>query len=144
MANNTHSTFDSRIVSPLACCGPDGDLSSFPRDSLRRVSITLDLLSDLIGDSKGSRDFLAYEDSRFALSLQLSGMAQVLEAVGDALQIRKPMRRENEVIAEFSTEELNKLAIIAARKQTSIQDIIQEIVTNSLAAFSPDKRPTND
>ena len=143
MANNTFSV-DPRIVSPLACCDAIGDLSSFPRDTLRRVSITLDLLSDLIGDSKGQRDFLAYEDSRFALSLQLSGMAQVLEAVGDAIQIRKPMMRGNEVVAEFSAEEMNKLAIIAARKQTSIQDIIQEIVTDSLATFSPDKRPRND
>lgn len=135
-----HSTFDPRIVSPMACCGPDGDLSTYPKDSLHRVAITLDLLSDLIGDSKGTRDFLAYEDSRFALSLQLSGMAQVLEAVGDAIQIRKPMMRGNEVVAEFSAEELNKLTIIAARKQTSIKDIIQEIVTDSLAAFVPDRR----
>ena len=142
MADNL--SVDPRIVSPLACCGPDGDLSSFPRDSLRRVSITLDLLSDLVGDSKGQRDFLAYEDSRFALSLQLSGMAQLLEALGDAIQIRKPMRRENEVIVEFSTEELNKLTIIAARKRQSIQDAIQEMVTDSLATFSPDKRPRND
>lgn len=124
----------------MACCGPDGDLSTYPKDSLHRVAITLDLLSDLIGDSKGTRDFLAYEDSRFALSLQLSGMAQVLEAVGDAIQIRKPMMRGNEVVAEFSAEELNKLTIIAARKQTSIKDIIQEIVTDSLAAFVPDRR----
>ena len=80
-----HSTFDPRIVSPMACCGPDGDLSTYPKDSLHRVAITLELLSDLIGDGKGERDFLAYEDSRFALSLQLSGAAQVLEAVGDAL-----------------------------------------------------------
>ena len=135
-----HSTFDPRIVSPMACCGPDGDLSTYPKDSLHRVAITLDLLSDLIGDSKGERDCLAYEDSRFALSLQLSGMAQVLEAVGDAIQIRKPMMRGNEVVAEFSAEELNKLTIIAARKQTSIKDIIQEIVTDSLAAFVPDRR----
>ena len=135
-----HSTFDPRIVSPMACCGPDGDLSTYPKDSLHRVAITLDLLSDLIGDSKGERDCLAYEDSRFALSLQLSGMAQVLEAVGDALQIRKPMMRGNEVVAEFSAEELNKLTIIAARKQTSIKDIIQEMVTNALTAFVPDRR----
>ena len=135
-----HSTFDPRIVSPMACCGPDGDLSTYPKDSLHRVAITLDLLSDLIGDSKGERDCLAYEDSRFALSLQLSGAAQVLEAVGDALQIRKPMMRGNEVVAEFSAEELNKLTIIAARKQTSIKDIIQEMVTNALTAFVPDRR----
>ena len=135
-----HSTFDPRIVSPMACCGPDGDLSTYPKDSLHRVAITLDLLSDLIGDSKGERDCLAYEDSRFALSLQLSGMAQVLEAVGDAIQIRKPMMRGNEVVAEFSAEELNKLTIIAARKQTSIKDIIQEMVTNALTAFVPDRR----
>ena len=107
---------------------------------MHRVAITLDLLSDLIGDSKGERDCLAYEDSRFALSLQLSGMAQVLEAVGDAIQIRKPMMRGNEVVAEFSAEELNKLTIIAARKQTSIKDIIQEMVTNALTAFVPDRR----
>lgn len=135
-----HSTFDPRIVSPMACCGPDGDLSTYPKDSLHRVAITLDLLSDLIGDSKGERDCLACEDSRFALSLQLSGMAQVLEAVGDALQIRKPSMRENEVMVEFSAEELSKLGIIAARKRQSVQDTIQEMVIDALAAFVPDRR----
>ena len=138
-AHHPH-TFDPRTVSPLACCDSAGDLSTHPKDSLHRVAITLELLSDLIGNGKGESDFLAYEDSRFALSLQLSGMAQVLEAVGDAIQIRKPSMRGNEVIAEFSTEELNKLTIIAARKQTSIQDAIQGIVIDALTAFVPDRR----
>ena len=134
-----HSTFDPRIVSVLACNSADG-LAQFPKDSLHRVAITLELLSDLIGNYDGKGDVLEYEDSRFALSLQLSGAAQVIEAVGDAIQIRKPMMRGNEVVAEFSAEELNKLTIIAARKQTSIKDIIQEMVTNALTAFVPDRR----
>ena len=60
--------------------------------------------------------------------------------MGDALQIRKPSMRENEVMVEFSAEELSKLGIIAARKRQSVQDTIQEMVIDALAAFVPDRR----
>ena len=51
-AHHPH-TFDPRTVSPLACCDSAGDLSTHPKDSLHRVAITLELLSDLIGNGKG-------------------------------------------------------------------------------------------
>lgn len=50
------------------------------------------------------------------------------------------MKRENEVIIEFASDELEKLTILAARKQQSVHDTIQGIVIESLRAFDPSKR----
>ncbi len=137
MASNTLSV-DPRCITPLLC-SPE-DLSRFPRDSLHRVAITLELLSELLGNFNGQSDLLELEDHRFALSMQLSSAAQVLEAVGEALQIRKPMARANEVIIEFASDELEKLAILAGRDGKSVGDTVQGIVIESLRAFDPGRR----
>ncbi len=137
MASNTLSV-DPRIITPLICS--HDDLSRFPRDSLHRVAITLELLSELLGNHNGESDLLGSDDHRFALSAQLSSAAGVLEALGEALQIRRPMKRENEVIIEFASDELEKLTILAARKRQSVHDTIQGIVIESLRAFDPSKR----
>lgn len=50
------------------------------------------------------------------------------------------MKRENEVIIEFASDELEKLTILAARKQKSIHDTIQGIVIESLRACDPGRR----
>ncbi|NMQ18737.1 hypothetical protein E4P82_05675 [Candidatus Competibacter phosphatis] len=50
MSGNTISV-DPRIVTPLACF--PGDLSRYPKDTLHRVAITLDLLSELLGNYNG-------------------------------------------------------------------------------------------
>ncbi len=139
MASNTLSV-DPRCINPLVCCSPE-DLARFPKDSLHRVAITLELMSELIGNYNGQSELLESEDNRFAMSMQLSGAAQVLEAVGEALQIRAPKKHENEVIVEFSAEELEKLTIIAGREEQSIHDVIVGIVVNALRQFNPDKRP---
>ena len=141
MTSNTLSV-DPRIVTPLVCNAED--LSCFPKDTLHRVAITLELLSELLGNHNGESDLLGSDGHRFALSAQLSSAAGVLEALGEALQIRKPMKRGNEVMVEFSAEELEKLTILAARKQQSVHDTIQQLVIESLRAFSPDRRPKND
>ncbi len=137
MSGNTISV-DPRIVTPLACF--PGDLSRYPKDTLHRVAITLDLLSELLGNYNGEADLLGSDDHRFALSAQLSNVAGVLEALGEVLQIRTPMKRENEVIIEFASDELEKLTILAARKQKSIHDTIQGIVIESLRACDPGRR----
>jgi hypothetical protein len=138
MASNTLSV-DPRCITPLIC-SPE-NLSRFPKDSLHRVAITLELLSELIGNHNGESDLLESEDKRFALSMQLTSAAQVLEAVGDSLQIREPKKRHNEVIVKFSAEELEKLTIIAGREEQSIHDLIVGVVMNALRQFNPDKKP---
>lgn len=137
MSGNTLSV-DPRIVTPLACF--PGDLSRYPKDTLHRVAITLELLGELLGNYNGETDLLGSDDHRFALSAQLSNAAGVLEALGEVLQIRTPMKRGNEVMVEFSAEELEKLTIIAARKDQSIQDVILDIVADALLTFDPGRR----
>jgi len=138
MASNTPA-FDPRIVTHLVC-DAEGGLSRFPKDTLRRVSITLDLLSELLGNYNGEGDLLESENNRFALSMQLSGMAAVLAAVGDALQIRMPKTGENEIALRFSREELEKLALLAGRKEQSVEGVILSIVSDALQVFDPSKR----
>lgn len=139
MASNPPA-FDPRIVTPLVC-DAEGGLLRFPKDTLHRISITLNLLSELLGNYDGDGNLLESENNRFALSMQLSGMAGVLEAVGDALQIRTPKAGENEIALRFSHEELEKLTLLAGRKEQSIHDVIVGIVTDKLQAFNPDRRP---
>ncbi len=138
MASNALSV-DPRIISTLACAA-DGGLSRFPKDTLHRASITLDLLSELLGNYNGEGDLLESENNRFALSLQLSGMAGVLDAVGDALQIRTPKTGENEIALRFSHEELEKLTVLACRKEQSVEGVILSIVSDALQVFDPSKR----
>ncbi len=138
MASKTLSV-DLRCINPLICYS--SDLSRFPKDSILRVAMLLDLLSDFIGHHNGECDLLESENNRFALSAQLSGAAQVLEVVVESFQIRKTARRENEVVLEFSAEELEKLTLVAGRQEQSIHDVIVGIVTDKLQAFNPDKRP---
>lgn len=137
MASNTLSV-DPRVITPLIC-SPE-DPARFPKDSLHRVAITLELLSELIGNYNGQSELLESEDHRFAMSMQLSGAAQVLEVVGEALQIRKPMTRKNEVIIEFASDELEKLSAIAERDGKSVGDTVQGIVIDALTAFDPSRR----
>lgn len=139
MASNPLSV-DPRLVTNLVC-DAEGGLSRFPKDSLHRVSITLELLSELLGNYDGDGNLLESDDHRYALSLQLSGMASTLDALGDAIQIRKPTLGENEVALRFSHEELEKLTLLAGRKEKSIHDVIVGIVTDKLQAFNPDRRP---
>lgn len=138
MSSNTPA-FDPRIVTHLVC-DAEGGLSRFPKDTLHRVSITLDLLSELLGNYNGEGDLLESENNRFALSMQLSGMAAVLAAVGDALQIRTPKTGENEIALRFSREELEKLTLLAGRKEQSVEGVILSIVSDALRAFDPGKR----
>ncbi len=138
MSSNTLSV-DPRIVTPLVY-DAEGGLSRFPKDTLHRVSITLECLSELLGNYNGEGDLLGSENNRFAMSLQLSGMAGVLDAVGDALQIRTPKAGENEVALRFSHEELEKLTVLACRREESIEGAILGIVADALQAFDPSKR----
>lgn len=138
MSNNTHA-FDPRIVTHLVC-DAEGGLSRFPKDTLHRVSITLECLSELLGNYNGEGDLLESENNRFALSLQLSGMAGVLDAVGDALQIRTPKTGENEIALRFSYEELEQLTVLACRQEESVEGVILSIVSDALRAFDPGKR----
>ncbi len=140
MANSNHLfSVDPRIVTHLVC-DAEGGLSRFPKDTLHRVSITLDLLSELLGNYSGEGDLLESENNRFALSMQLSGMAGVLEAVGDALQIRTPKAGENEIALRFSHEELEQLTVLACRQEESIEGVILSIVSDALQVFDPSKR----
>ncbi len=138
MASNTLSV-DPRIVTHLVC-DAEGGLSRFPKDTLHRVSITLECLSELLGNYNGEGDLLESENNRFALSLQLSGMAGVLDAVGDALQIRTPKAGEDEIVLRFSQEELGQLTVLACRQEESIEGVILSIVSDALQVFDPSKR----
>jgi hypothetical protein len=138
MANSNTLSVDPRIISTLVCDAESG-LSRFPRDTLHRVSITLNFLSELLGNGDGN--LLESDDHRYAISLQLSGMASTLDALGDAIQIRKPTLGDGEVVLRFSREELEKLTLLAGRKEQSIHDVIVGIVTDKLQAFNPDRRP---
>ncbi|MER2531773.1 MAG: hypothetical protein ABTR54_09245 [Candidatus Competibacter sp.] len=138
MASNTLSV-DPRIVTNLVC-DASGGLSRFPKDTLHRVSITLEFLSELLGNYNGEGDLLESENNRFALSLQLSGMAGVLDAVGDALQIRTPKAGEDEIVLRFSQEELGQLTVLACRQEESIEGVILSIVSDALQVFDPSKR----
>lgn len=139
MANSNTLSVDPRIISTLVCDAESG-LSRFPRDTLHRVSITLECLSELLGNYNGEGDLLGSENNRFAISMQLSGAAGVLNAVGDALQIRTPKAGENEVVLRFSHEELEKLTLLAARREQSVEGVILSIIADKLQAFDPSTR----
>lgn len=75
---------DQRITSKLIP-SPTGNLARCATDTLNRVASTLELFSVLIGAHSGEIDLLGSDDKRFAFSLQLDSMADVLRATGDAL-----------------------------------------------------------
>lgn len=110
---------DPRTISPLICQAQDG-LARWPVDTLHRTAITLDLLSDLIGQHGGSADRVFSENQRFALSLQLSGMADVLAAVADGLGAQKITLHPDEIPIKLDREELGKLEILAMRYEASV------------------------
>ena len=141
MVSNTLSV-DPRIVSPLVCCAGDG-LSRFPRDSLNRISYTLDLFSELIGQHDGET-LLESENQRFALSLQLSGLAGLVSAISDALIDRKPALSQGEIPVTLDEEDLSKLEILAARRGLSVCAVAQSIIGDHLSGFRLDRGDQND
>ncbi|MDS4058644.1 MAG: hypothetical protein RKP73_08730 [Candidatus Contendobacter sp.] len=138
MASSETIAVDPRIITNLVCL--EGGLHKFPSETLHRLSVTLDFLSDLLENYDGGGNFLESKNSRFALSLQLSSISQVLGALMDAIQIREPKIRSGEIIISLSTEELEKLALLAVRARSSICEIVQNIVADSIREFAPDKR----
>lgn len=139
MTSNTISV-DPRIISPLVCNQGD-ELSRFPRDTLHRTAITLSLYAELIGNHNGESDPLGSEDHRFALSIQLSGMAALLEALADGLVLRKSALNPGEIPVSLDDDEHEKLKIIACRRGVSVAEVANKILSDWLGNFRPDKPP---
>ena len=141
MASNSISV-DPRIVSPLICTAED-PLTRFPSDTIHRVACSLDLLGDFVGNYQADVTILESSDHRFGLALQLSGMASLLEAVADALAQEKSAHRPNELIIEFSPEELGELRKVASMRRCGVEDLVREVLAGYSgtlrAAFGPDR-----
>lgn len=133
MASNTLSV-DPRTITPLICC-PEQGLARFARDSLNRVSYSLDLLSDLIGGSDDS-SLLESENSRFALSLHLTGLASTIAALSDAaLAERQVTLYPHEIPITLEREERDKLEKLACQREVSVADIAAGFVKERLVAL---------
>lgn len=83
MAANLISV-DPRCITPLFC-NPEDTLATWPADTLHRASITLQLLANLLGGYSGEEPLLSSDNQRFAVYLQLRGIADLIGAVSDAL-----------------------------------------------------------
>lgn len=132
MASNTLSV-DPRTITPLICC-PEQGLARFARDSLNRVSYSLDLLSDLIGGSDDS-SLLESENSKFALSLHLTGLASTVAALSDALAERQVTLYPHEIPIALEREERDKLEKLACQREVSVSAIASGFVKERLAGL---------
>lgn len=132
MASNTLSV-DPRIINPLIC-SPEQGLARFARDSLNRVGYSLDLLSDLIGGSNDS-SLLESENSRFALSLHLTGLASTVAALSDALAERKITLHPYEIPITLELEERSKLEVLACQREVSVSAIAAGFIKERLAGL---------
>lgn len=128
-------SIDPRAVSPLIGC-PENGLERFPRDTLHRVSISLDLLGDLVGQYGGSAEVIFSENQKFALALQLSGMSSLVAAVADTLATKKTALYADEISIQLPQEELNKLQVLASRGETSVSAVAATFVKERLASMS--------
>ncbi len=143
MASNTPISVDPRIINPLVC-NPDTPLARFPADTLSDVACGLELFSNLIGNAIANSSLLHSENQRFALSLQLSGMASILEAVADSLKQEKPDPHPNKLLIEVSPEGLDVLREVAAMRRCAVENLAHELIegyANTLrAAFGPNRQ----
>jgi hypothetical protein len=128
-------SIDPRAVSPLIGRPEDG-LGRFPRDTLHRVSVTLNLLGDLVGQYGGSEEAIFSDGQKFALALQLSGMADLVAALADSLATQKVTLYPDEIPIQLPEEERNKLQILAARGETSVSAVAAAFIKERLAAVS--------
>lgn len=126
-----HIPIDPRTVSPLLCSPEDG-ATRFPRDTLHRTAITLDLLSDLIGQYGGKDEAVFSANQRFAIALQLTGMADVLGAVADGLATAKVTLSPDEIPIRLDQEELEKLQLLASRHEASLSAIAASLIRERL------------
>ncbi len=144
MASNTPISVDPRIMNPLVC-NPDDSLARFPAEILTDVACSLDLFSNLIGSATANSPLLYSESQRSALSLQLSGMASILEAVADSLEQEKNSNpHPNKLLIDFSPEELDVLRKVAAMRRCAVENLAHVLIegyANTLrAAFGPDRQ----
>lgn len=133
--NRPPISIDPRAVSPLIGCPEDG-LERFPRDTLHRISISLDLLGDLVGQYGGSEEVIFSENQKFALALQLSGMSSLVAALADSLATQKVTLYPDEIPIQLPEKERNKLQILAARGETSVSAVAAAFIKERLAAVS--------
>lgn len=128
-------SIDPRSVTPLLASREAG-IERFPRDTLHRVAITLNLFSDLIGRYDGKSDSVFSENHKFALALQLTGMADLLEAVADGLGSRKITLNPDEIAVTLGEEERAKLRILASRRETSVAALAASFVRERLSSIN--------
>lgn len=126
---------DPRIVTPLVGC-PEYGIERFPRDTLHRVSITLNLFADLIGQSEGADEVALSANQKFALALQLSGLADLTAAVADSLGSRKCSLNPDEIPVTLGEEERARLQVLAARRETSVASVAASLLKERLSSVN--------
>lgn len=131
MASRTPVSVDPRTVSPLLCY-PDDGIARFPKDTLHRISITLDLLADLIGQHEGRSEAVFSGNQKFALALQLTGLSDLTAAVADGLYSAKETLNPDEIPVKLDREERDKLQKLAARFETSVAAVAASFVRERL------------
>jgi len=112
------------------------------------VANGLNLFADLIGNAGPDSTLTQSQNHRFALLLQLTGMASVLEAVADALLKDKIGDDPRQVRVELSLEELGQLRTVADMGRRSVDSLAQEVLSEYCAtlraAFGTHPSPKND
>lgn len=134
MASTKLNAVDLRIIHPLVC-NPEDGLSHWPVDTLHRVSISLHFIASVMGGYSGEENPLGTDDQRFAFYLQLSGIADLIAAVKDALSEKKTTLHPDEVPVKLGEEEIAKLEILACRRRCSVATVAGSFIKEKLAGL---------